>query len=76
MAYYAWGLGTAFNNIVEAYTTRIAVFGYSMMIILVINKRSQSENNVSDGIISSSCPLVSFDELKIYHIRRDINPPC
>jgi ribonuclease HI len=58
ISYYAWGLGTATNNIVEAYAlyeglklakvcniSHIKVFGDSMMIVRVVIKRNLTENN-------------------------------
>jgi hypothetical protein len=59
----------------ERKDTKITVFGDSMMVIRTINKRSQSENNALNGIISRILSLrESFVEFKIYHIKRDLNP--
>jgi ribonuclease HI len=86
LASCTWGLGRVSNNVVEAYAlyegvciakvrnvSKIVVFGYSMMVVQTIIKKSQSRSNVFNGIISRTL-IKGFDEFKIFHIKRDLNP--
>jgi ribonuclease HI len=87
IVYYTWGLGTTSNNIIEAYAlyeglcimkerniTKIVVFRDSMIIVRLIAKRSQTDNNLLNGIIYRILSLgTSFVEFKIHYIRRNLN---
>jgi hypothetical protein len=83
ITHYVWGLGSASNNIPEAYALfqglrlamnrnifRIASFEYSMMVVPTIVKRSDVENNLLSGIITRILSMDDrFVEFKIYHIK-------
>lgn len=76
------------NNVVEAYALykgvyiakernvpKIVVFRDSMTVVRAINKRSQYENNISNGIISRILSLIEgLYEFKLYHVKRELNP--
>jgi ribonuclease HI len=80
-------LGNVSNNIVEAYAlwegvqiarekriSKIVILGDSMMVAWEIIKISMTGNNVFNSIISHTLTLLAkFEEIKIFHIKREFN---
>jgi hypothetical protein len=59
----------------ERNVPKIVVFGDSMMVVRAINKRIQFENKIFNNNISHILSLIDgFDEFKLYHVKRELNP--
>jgi ribonuclease HI len=87
VAFYAWGLGSVSNNIVEAYALwaglrlakdmgilKLSILGDSMLVIRALIKRNIVGNNIFIGIMSHTLALLSeFEEYSLYHIKHEHN---
>lgn len=87
IAPFAWGLVNVSNNIAEAYSlwegvsiareermTNIMILGDSMVVVRTIIDRTMTANNAFNSLISRILTLLyEFEEVAIYHIKRELN---
>ena len=87
VAFYAWGLGSVYKNIVEAYALwaglrlakdmgilKLSILDNSMLVIRALIKRNIVGNNIFIGIMSRILTLLSkFEEYSLYYIKHEHN---